>query len=295
MATTERLAKLIARSGRASRREAERLIVEGKVEVNGEVVLHPGTPVDPDTDKIRVEGKGLAGPSAHVYYLLNKPRGFITTRNDPEGRDNVVEFVSHLGVRIEPVGRLDINTEGALLFTNDGELAHKLTHPSSNVPKRYIAKVWRVPDEATLDRVRAGVHLEDGRTAPCKVRVLAATKGGNAWLEVTVTEGKNHLVRRMLAAVNHPVSKLRRESFATISARNMERGELRELTPDEVQRLRDIAAGLTPAEAGHKAKYKPGYARPKGERPKPLSRVKAARKRAARKAGGGSTGRSSRD
>lgn len=290
MANTERLGKLIARSGRASRREAERLIVEGKVEVNGEVVLHPGHPVDPDRDKIRVEGKGLPAFAPFVYYLLNKPKGFITTRNDPEGRDNVVQLVSHLGVRVEPVGRLDINTEGALLFTNDGELAHKLTHPSSNVPKRYVAKVWRVPDEATLDRVRNGVYLEDGRSAPCKVRVLSSTDGGNAWLEITVTEGKNHLIRRLLAAVGHPVSKLRRESFATITARNMERGELRDLSPEEIARLRDIAAGLTPSEAGHKSKYKPGFARPKSDGPKPLHKKKAARKRATRESERGAKG-----
>lgn len=276
MSDTERLARVIARSGRASRREAERLVTEGLVQVNGEVILHPGHPVDVSRDHIRVDGKPLPAPPKLAYYLLNKPRGYITTRSDPEGRDNVLQLAADLPVRVEPVGRLDINTEGALLLTNDGELAHRLTHPSSKVPKRYIAKVWRVPTDETLERVMRGVRLEDGMTAPCKARVLSMTESENAWVEITVTEGRNHLIRRLFAAVGHPVSKLRRESFATISIRDLDRGLIRPLTGAEVERLRQIAEGEDPAHAGHRTRYRPGFARPKEKGNKPLSKKKAA-------------------
>jgi pseudouridine synthase len=270
--STERLAKVIARSGVASRREAEKLIEDGKVDVNGEVVYHPGTPVIPGKDRVRVKGRYLPAPPKRVYYLLYKPRGTITSRNDPEGRTSVIDLVEHLPVRVEPVGRLDIDTEGALLMTNDGELAHALTHPKNRVPKRYLVKVWKEPDAKKLARLKNGVALEDGRTAPARLRINDRTDSGNCWIEVTVTEGRNRLVRRMFEAVGHPVSKLRRESFATLSIRGMERGDLRPLTGEELARIRDIAAGKDPGEAGHRFKYKKGFARPKPTKVKPLHR-----------------------
>ncbi|RME26032.1 MAG: rRNA pseudouridine synthase [Deltaproteobacteria bacterium] len=276
-----RLARAIARAGLASRREAERWIVDGRVEVEGEIVRHPGTVVEPDAD-IRVDGKPLPPPPRRVILLLYKPKGTITTRDDPQGRKTVFDLVD-IPERVEPVGRLDYNTEGALLLTNDGDLAHALTHPSAKVPKRYLAKVWRTPDERTLERLRRGVKLEDGRTAPARVRVVQQTDNGNAWVELTVTEGRNLLIRRMMQAVNHPVSKLRRESFATISIRGMERGEIRELTAEEVARLEDIANGVPPRKAGHEFRYKKGYARPKPRPNKPLSRKKAASRKRNRK------------
>jgi pseudouridine synthase len=253
---------VIARTGFASRREAEGIVEEGRVSVNGEVVHHPGHPVGPK-DHITIDGNPLPQPAKHVYYLLNKPRGVITGRNDPEGRKSVFDLVQQIGDRVEPVGRLDMDTEGVLLLTNDGDLAHKLTHPSMHVPKRYMVKVWRAPDEKTLNRLRSGIRLEDGRTSPCKIRVVEKTDSGNAWLEVTVTEGRNRLIRRMLEHVNHPVSKLRRESFATISARNCERGHVRKLTGEELRRLREIAEGVDPKRAGQNTRYKKGYAKPK--------------------------------
>ena len=259
---TRRICKVIARSGLASRREAETMVEDGRVHVNGELVHHPGHPVTP-SDRITVDEQPLPSPARHVYYLLNKPRGVITGRNDPDERKSVFDLVSHLPERVEPVGRLDMDTEGVLLLTNDGELAHKLTHPSMHVPKRYLVKVWREPDEKTLNRVRNGIRLEDGRTAPCKVRVVERTQSGNAWLEVTVTEGRNRLIRRVFEAVNHPVSKLRRESFATLAARGCERGKVRPLTNEELRRLREIAGGIDPKNAGNKSRYKKGYARPK--------------------------------
>ncbi len=280
---TQRISKIIARSGVASRREAETLVESGKVRVNGKVVHHPGHPVSKG-DMIEVNGQVIPVAPSHVYILLNKPRGTITGRNDPEGRPTVLDLVTQLQTRVEPVGRLDMDTEGMLLLTNDGELAHKLTHPSTGVPKRYLAKVWRTPDEKTLKRIRNGIVLDDGRTHPCKARVVETTDSGNAWVEVTVTEGRNRLIRRMFEAVNHPVSKLRRESFATIADRSLTRGTFRVLTPAEVRRLHEIASGVDPQEAGGGGKYKKGYARPKPKNPKG-TRKRVGEKRAARRGG----------
>ena len=279
----ERVSKIIARSGVASRREAEAMVEAGRVKVNGKLVQHPGHPVVYD-DLIEVDGKPIPVAANHIYILLNKPRGTITGRNDPEGRPTVLDLVSHLRSRVEPVGRLDMDTEGILLLTNNGELAHKLTHPSTGVPKRYVAKVWRTPDEKTLKRIRNGIVLEDGRTHPCKARVVETTESGNAWVEVTVTEGRNRLIRRMFEAVNHPVSKLRRESFASIADRSLARGASRPLTPAEVRRLHDIAAGVDATEAGAGSKYKKGYAKPKPKNTKG-TRKRVGEKRAARRGG----------
>jgi pseudouridine synthase len=266
-ALSERLAKVLARAGVASRREAEKWIEEGRVEVNGETVYHPGHPVVPGRDHIRVDRKTIPESPPLVYYLLYKPRGTITGRNDPGGRASVLDLVEDLPHRVEPVGRLDMDTEGALLLTNDGELAHALTHPSREVPKRYLAKVWKRPTDEQLERLRRGIRLEDGMTKPAMCRIVESTDSDNCWVEITVTEGKNRLIRRMFEAISHPVSKLRRVSFATISIRGLERGMIRPLTGAEVQRLRDLAEGVAPERAGHSTKYKPGFARPK---PKPL-------------------------
>jgi len=261
-----RLAKVLAERGVASRREAERMIEAGRVSVNNVVVSHPGHPVDEHADKIRVDNRYLGAPPRRVYFLLYKPKGYITSRDDPEGRASVLELLRDVPDRVEPVGRLDINTEGALLLTNDGPLAHKLTHPSTGVPKRYAAKVWKTPSERTIQRLEEGVMLEDGKTAPCKVRVVETTDEGNSWVEITVTEGKNRLVRRMLAAVGHPVAKLRRESFATISLRGLERGEYRMLTGEEVDRLRELSEGVSAINVGRKAgRSKVGFAKPNAE------------------------------
>ncbi len=259
----QRLAKLIASRGLCSRRSAEDWIREGRVSVDAQVERNVATNVDAD-QVVKVDGRMLPDAPPPVYLLLYKPRGVLTGRNDPQGRKTVQDLISELRLpKVEPVGRLDFDTEGALILTNDGDLAHKLTHPSSRVPKRYLAKVWRVPTDRTLANLQKGVHLEDGKTAPCKVRVADSTDKGNAWLEITVTEGRNRLVRRMLQALNHPVSKLRRESFATISIRGLERGQARPLTKVEIERLRDLAAGKRPAKAGRAAMYKKGHARPK--------------------------------
>ncbi len=267
-----RLSKLLARRGLASRRKAEEMIAEGRLTVNGETV-EGVVFVDPDEDVIRLDGKPLPSEPDLVYYLLYKPRGFITGRDDPKGRKSVLDLLEDVDERVEPVGRLDYDTEGALLLTNDGSLAHRLLHPSRKVPKRYMAKVYRRPDEKDLKSIRSGIYLDDGKTAPAKVRVVDSTDKENTWLEVTVTEGRNRLIRRMFETLGHPVSKLRRESFATITIRGLERGQLRRLTRSEVQRLEEIASGQAPKKAGHKRGK--GFAKAK---PKP-NRIKRTQKK----------------
>jgi 23S rRNA pseudouridine2605 synthase len=268
---TIRLSKLIAARGLASRREAEALIKEGLVTVNGHTVTEV-VPVDSEVDVVVVDGKRLPKAPPPVYFLYYKPRGIVVTRDDPEGRPSLFDNVE-LPHRAEPVGRLDMDTEGALLLTNDGDLAYALTHPKNQVPKRYQVKVYRTPDEADLKAIREGVFLEDGRTAPAKVRVLEATDKTNAWIEITVTEGRNRLVRRIFKQLGHPVSKLRRETFATLSIRGMERGQIRPLTGSEIARVKDMAAGKKPASAGRKkgkgfAKAKPKHQRPGKKKPR---------------------------
>ena len=259
----QRLAKILAARGIASRREAERMIEAGKVRVNGEPVSHPGHPTDPQNDRIDVDGVVAPPQPRMVYYLLNKPKGYIVSRNDPQGRKGVLELLPDMPARVEPVGRLDINTEGALLLTNDGALAHALAHPAREIPKRYLVKVWKQPPEKKLELLEGGVHLEDGKTAPAKVRVVSTTDGGNCWLEVTVTEGRNRLVRRMFAAIGHPVSKLKRESFATLSLRGLEPGEFRPLDGEEIVRLRELARGVPPQRVGLKPVSRgAGFAKP---------------------------------
>ena len=260
-----RLSKLLAQRGVASRREAEDLIAAGRVSVDGEVVRQI-VPVNPQTADVRVDGKPLPPAPPKVYYLMYKPRGYITGRNDPKGRKSVLDLVEDLPFRVEPVGRLDFDTEGALLLTNDGDLANALTHPSRKVPKRYRAKVYRTPDDADLRAIATGVYLDDGRTAPAKVRVVEATDKTNAWIEITVTEGRNRLIRRMFEKLGHPVSKLRRESFATVSIRGLERGQVRALTRNELKRLQDVAAGVKPERAGQKKGKGFARAKPKKRR-----------------------------
>lgn len=259
-----RLSKLLSERGVASRREAERLVEEGHVTVNGEVASGVVL-VDPESDHVRIDGRPLPQRPETIVLVMYKPKGCITGREDPQGRPSVFDVLGDVGAKVEPVGRLDFDTEGALLLTNDGDLANALTHPKNRIPKRYLAKVYRVPDERDLEALRTGIFLEDGKTAPAKARVVEDTaeegKAGNAWVEITVTEGRNRLVRRMLGKLGHPVSKLRRESFATISVRTMERGEVRRLSGEEVQRLRDLATGVRPQRAGKKRGE--GFARPK--------------------------------
>jgi 23S rRNA pseudouridine2605 synthase len=237
---SERLDRFLARRGYASRRKVAELLSAGKVLVNGKQATEAGERIVPGHDRVTVEGRPTRNRPGLLYFLLYKPKGCITGREDPKGRPSVFDLLPRLGARVEPVGRLDYDTEGALLLTNDGDLAHRLTHPSNEVPRKYVAKVWKTPTKRTLERLQSGIQLEDGPTGPCKARILSVTDEGNAWVEIVMREGRNRLVRRLFDALGHPVSKLRRVSFGRISIGGLERGQYRALTPDEVASLKHL-------------------------------------------------------
>jgi pseudouridine synthase len=224
-----RLNAFLARSGVASRRKADELIKDGRVTVNGA----PGqlNTVVGAKDTVSVDGKEIARQRL-AYVLLHKPTGVVTTAKDPQGRRTVVDLVQR-EPRVVPVGRLDVNTTGALLLTNDGHLAHRLAHPRYGVEKTYVAAVEGDPNDAALAALRDGVELEDGRTAPARVRRLARGR-----VELVIHEGRNHQVRRMLEAVGHPVNHLHRSAYAGLTLEGLEPGAWRELEPLEVERLR---------------------------------------------------------
>ena len=230
----ERLQKILARAGVASRRSAERAITEGRVSVNGEVVTELGSKADAAVDDIRVDGKQLRPAAAPAYFLLNKPKGVVSTRHDPEGRMTVMDLVPRVA-GLFPVGRLDVTTEGLILLTNDGAFAEQVAHPRYEVARVYQAKVRGVPDAAALARLRKGLRLDGELLAFDRVRVLESDK--HAWIEVQLHEGKHHEVKRLLEAVGHPVSKLKRVGIGPLTDRGLKPGSFRALTPQEVRRL----------------------------------------------------------
>jgi 23S rRNA pseudouridine2605 synthase len=241
----ERLQKIIAAAGIASRRKSEELITAGQVQVNGQVVTELGTKADPEQDHIRVNGKLLQGPERFTYVVLNKPKGYVTTVSDDKKRPTVMDLVSKVKGRVYPVGRLDWASEGLLLMTNDGALANGLMKASSNVPKVYVVKVAGQPDEAKLDKLRHGVSIaEKGgrrvRTAPAKIRLIR--EGDNPWLEVTIIEGRNRQVRKMFEEVGHHVEKIRRVQYGPL-ALDVPPGDWRNLTLLEVAKLKTAAVG----------------------------------------------------
>lgn len=240
MSAEERLHKVLARAGVASRRGAEALIGAGRVTVNGAQVTRPGTTVDPSRDAIKVDGRriDLAPPRA-VWIALNKPRGCVTTLSDPEGRPTVADLLPKRRERLFPVGRLDFHSEGLLLFTNDGELARDLLHPGSHVAKTYLAKVRGTPNREALERISVGLEIDRRRTLPARAAIVKA--GANAWIEVTVVEGRKHQVRRMLEAVGHPVQRLRRVGIGPLRLGRLPVGAWRELRPEEVSALRSAS------------------------------------------------------
>jgi pseudouridine synthase len=249
-----RLAKLIAQRGVASRRKAEEMIVAGEVTVNGEVAVVT-TPVDPESDVVTIKGRALPDEPARAYYLLNKPRGYITGRRDTRDRQTVLDLVTHLPVRIEPVGRLDFDTEGALLLTNDGDLAFGLTHPSRGVEKVYVARVEGRPMAEDIVAIERGIPLDDGPTAPSKARIISRGERSSV-IEVTVKEGRNRMIRRMMAYLGHHVMDLRRQTFAGISLGELRLGKTRSLTAAEVAGLQKLAKKPNP-KPGAKPKTKP--------------------------------------
>jgi pseudouridine synthase len=267
----ERLQKVLARAGFASRRGAEALMQDGRVTVNGEIVRELGTKADPAQDDIRVDGVRVKAARELVYIVLNKPRGVVTTRRDPSGRPTVMDLVP--GVPgLFPVGRLDLTTEGLILLTNDGAFAERVAHPRFEVPRVYHAKVRGVPDAKTLARLRRGVRVKDELMVVDRARVIDVDR--NAWVEVALHEGKQHEVRRLLEAVGHPVSKLRRVSFGPVTLRSLGPGEHRVLEPGEVAGLlRGDESPATPAR--HPRRRRPPTAREAGVRQTPAGKTGA--------------------
>ena len=257
----ERLQKIIASAGIASRRKAEELITRGLVSVNGQTVTTLGTKADPETDHIKVNGKPLRGPERHVYVVLHKPKGYVTTVSDPEGRPTVLDLVRGVGARVYPVGRLDYLSEGLLLLTNDGEMAQKLMHASSHVPKTYLVKISGKASDAEIDKLRGGIKLPAERsrlkvpegklnrtaqrrrsapvqTAPVQIKILR--EAANPWYEVTLVEGRNRQIRRMFEEIGHHVEKIKRVRYGPLQL-DVEPGKFRFLTAKEVGQMKSAA------------------------------------------------------
>lgn len=233
----ERLQKILSQAGLASRRHAERLIAEGRVKVNGAVVRSLGFRADPQRDHISLDGKLIGKIDSKVYLLLNKPRRCVTTLDDPLGRPTVRDFIPGEKRMVKPVGRLDFDSEGLLILTNDGDLQQRLTHPRYGIPRTYLVKVRGVPDPAAIRKLSDGIRLEDGVTLPAKARLVEKLKR-NAWMRLTVHEGRNKLIKRMCTAISHPVIRLKRIRYGPLALGNLKPGDFRYLTPKEIKELK---------------------------------------------------------
>lgn len=234
-----RLQKVLAAAGVASRRASELLIEEGRVEVNGQVVTEQGRRVNPDRDQIRVDGSRIPPPRRHQYLVLNKPRGVVSTMDDPEGRPTLSEYLPRTAERLFHVGRLDTDTEGIILLTNDGEFAHRLAHPSYEVPKTYFVQAAGVMDNHAIKRLAKGVRLDDGPVKPDKVKLVSRGQD-RTLLEITIHSGRNRVVRRMMDTVGHPVDRLGRTMIGPVRLGNLPVGEVRDLTREELGALLDL-------------------------------------------------------
>jgi 23S rRNA pseudouridine2605 synthase len=263
---TERLQKIIARAGFASRREAEELIREGRVTVNGKIVTQLGTKADAGSDHVKVDGKLITRSEPLRYILFNKPREVMTTVSDPAGRTTVMDYIRGVKERIFPVGRLDYHSEGLILLTNDGELAHKVSHPSTGSVKTYHVKVRGVPEDRLIEKLERGITIDGRRTLPCQIERLRTTgrsdDAGNTWYAVKLREGRTQQIRKMFKAVGHPVAKLRRVSIGPIADEKLTSGEWRELTKQEV-RLLGTQSDVKPKRAARPAARKAPSARKK--------------------------------
>lgn len=238
----ERLQKFLSRAGVSSRRHAEAMIVDGRIKVNGKVITVLGTQIDAQKDLVLLDGKLVSVNPERKYFLFYKPPGVVTTLSDPEGRPTVADYAVDTGGRVFPVGRLDYDAEGALLLTDDGALANKLMHPSHQVPRVYLAKVKGLPDEPSLQKLVAGVRLEDGMARALQAGVFDRAER-NTWLKIVVTEGRAHLIKRLCAAIGHPVVRLYRPAHAGLSVQGLRPGELRALSNDEIRRVKAAADG----------------------------------------------------
>jgi 23S rRNA pseudouridine2605 synthase len=242
----ERLQKIIAAAGVASRRKAEELISSGHVQVNGQTVTELGSKADAETDHIRVNGKLLQGAQRHIYLLLNKPKGYVTTMADPEKRPTVMDLIRGVKGRVYPIGRLDYASEGLLLLTNDGDLAHRLMKAASHVAKTYVVKVAGTPKDDAIEKLRAGVSIAtyDGkrvRTGPALVKIIKVA--ANPWYEITLIEGRNRQIRRMFEAVGHHVEKIKRVRYGPLTL-DVPPGKFRSLTLREVERLKSASSSV---------------------------------------------------
>jgi 23S rRNA pseudouridine2605 synthase len=245
----ERIQKIISAAGIASRRAAEQIILDGRVRVNGRVVTELGTKADPAKDHIKVDGKLINPRQPLTYIMLNKPAGFVTTMSDPEGRPTVQHLLKGVKIRVYPVGRLDYNTEGLLLLTNDGDFAHLITHPKHEFPKTYRAKVKGVLEDRQIEELEKGIYLDDGKTAPARIK-KASKEEANSWLEITIHEGRKRQVRRMFDRVGHSVIKLKRIRTGNLTLGDLPEGSFRYLTPDEVQAMKELAIQERASTAG---------------------------------------------
>jgi 23S rRNA pseudouridine2605 synthase len=283
----QRLQKVMADAGVASRRKAEELIKAGRVTVNGAVIRELGTKVDPERDHVKVDGQHLKPAPPHVYLMLNKPKGVVSTLTDPEGRPTVADLLRGVRMRVFPVGRLDYDSEGLMLLTNHGELAQALLHPRYHVPKTYLVKVKGVLTDEEIEKLETGVSLEDGPTGPAQVRKIRKA-AQNSWIDITIHEGRTHQVKRMVEAVGHFVLKLKRVRFGPLALNDLEAGEFRYLTDREANALRElldraeapIAGPLPGGEGG--VRGRPPIARKAGwAKAKPPSRFGAHRNKGA--------------
>ncbi|GEK88084.1 pseudouridine synthase [Alkalibacterium putridalgicola] len=235
----ERLQKVMAHAGIASRRGSEKLIKEGRVQVNGKVVTEMGLNVS-HADTIAVDGVPIT-KEEKLYFILNKPRGVISSADDPKGRKTVVDFFSHVDQRVYPVGRLDYDTTGVLLLTNDGELTNQLTHPKYGIEKTYIAKVEGLIHKSSISKLEKGLEIDGYKTRPAKARIIDIDiKKNKSMVELTIHEGKNHQVKKMLKAVGHPVEKLNRDRYGFLTTEGLQSGEWRELKTFEVNKLKQL-------------------------------------------------------
>lgn len=263
MATT-RLNKLLSQAGVASRRLADDLIRQGRVEVNGQVITELGEKADPDSDDVRVDGRRLKLDTPRRYLLMYKPRGVLATRSDPHQRRTVIDLLATAGISgyFYPVGRLDYESEGLILLTNDGAFAERVTHPRYELERTYEAVVEGVPDDRELERLRSGVVVEGRRTLPATVRlvrVMNGRRGAQALLELTLREGRNRQVRHMCDAIGHPVDRLKRVQIGGVADRHLRAGQLRDLRANEVQRL----MGEEPSPGGRPQRRRAGSAGPR--------------------------------
>lgn len=240
--TGVRLNKLLSMYGIASRRAADGLITQGRVELNGKVVTELGTKADPDRDEIKVDGRRLKVAPIKRYLLMNKPAGVMSTRNDPQRRTTVVDLIAEAGISgyFYPVGRLDYDSEGLIILTNDGAFAEKVTHPRHELERAYEAVVEGVPDDRDLDRLRRGVPIDGERTLPATIklkRVITGRRGQQAILEIAIREGRNRQVRKMADAIAHPIARLKRVRIGTITDSKLRPGQFRDLTSHEIKQL----------------------------------------------------------